>query len=129
MACMAIAFWVVPYYIVRMYTPDQAVIRAASALLYVAAFFQLFDGLQTVATGALRGAGDTRTAMICHLVFYWLVGLPLGYYLCFRGGLGAPGMWMGLSLALILIGSALMYFWRRKERMFASVEIPPTPAA
>jgi multidrug resistance protein, MATE family len=129
MACMAIAFWTVPYYIVRMYTPDQAVIRAASALLFVAAFFQLFDGLQTVATGALRGAGDTRTAMICHLVFYWLIGLPLGYYLCFRGGLGAPGMWMGLSLALILIGSALMYFWRRKELMFASLEIPPTPAA
>lgn len=129
MACMAIAFWTVPYYIVRAYTPDQAVIRAASALLFVAAFFQLFDGLQTVAVGALRGAGDTRTAMICHLVLYWLIGLPVGYYLCFRAGWGAPGMWTGLCVALILIGSALIYFWRRKERNFVASEIRGSGAA
>jgi MATE family multidrug resistance protein len=122
-------FWTVPKYIVRLYTPDPVVMHAASALLFVAAFFQLFDGLQTVATGALRGAGDTRTPMICHLVFYWLLGLPLGYYLCFRAGWGAPGMWTGLCLALILIGIALLYFWRRKERTFAAAEIRSSGAA
>ncbi len=129
MACMAIAFWTLPYYIVRMYTPDPTVIHAAGALLFVAAFFQLFDGLQTVAVGALRGTGDTRTAMMCHLVFYWLIGLPLGFYLCFRAGWGAPGIWTGLCVALILIGSALIYFWRRKERSFASREISHSGAA
>ena len=88
MACMAIVFLVVPRFIVRMYTPDPVVIPAASKLLFVAAFFQLFDGMQTVATGALRGAGDTRTPMICHLFFYWVVGLPLGAItlLSFMGG-------------------------------------------
>ena len=101
-----------------------ALIPAASALLFVAAFFQLFDGMQTVATGALRGAGDTRTPMLCHLFFYWLIGLPLGAYLCFRVGWGAPGMWAGLCVALILIGSALLYFWRRKERSFAAGYLP-----
>jgi MATE family multidrug resistance protein len=129
MTCMAVVFWTVPKYIVRLYTPDPVVMHAASALLFVAAFFQLFDGLQTVATGALRGAGDTRTPMICHLVFYWLLGLPLGYYLCFRAGWGAPGMWTGLCLALILIGIALLYFWRRKERTFAAAEIRSSGAA
>jgi MATE family multidrug resistance protein len=116
MGCMAVAFLVVPRAIVRIYTADPALIPPASALLFVAAFFQLFDGMQTVATGALRGAGDTRTPMLCHLCFYWLVGLPLGAYLCFRMGFGAPGMWAGLSVALILIGSALLYFCRRKEK-------------
>jgi MATE family multidrug resistance protein len=119
MACMAIALWIVPDYIVRIYTPDPMVIRSASALLFVAAFFQLFDGLQTVATGALRGAGDTHTPMICSVSLYWLVGLPLGAYLCFRLGWGAAGLWTGLCVALILIGSTLLYFWRRRERSFA----------
>ncbi len=123
MGCMAVAFFLVPQAIVRIYTHDPALIPAASALLFVAAFFQLFDGMQTVATGALRGAGDTRTPMLCHLFFYWAVGLPLGSYLCFRLGYGAPGLWTGLSVALILIGSALLYFWRRKERSFAAGQL------
>jgi MATE family multidrug resistance protein len=122
MTCMGLVFLIVPQYIVRIYTPDPVVIRAAGSLLFVAAFFQLFDGMQTVATGALRGAGDTRTAMICHIFFYWVVGLPLGSYLCFHLGWGAPGLWTGLCLALILIGTALLYFWRRKERSFSTTE-------
>src|SRR5216683_126019 len=72
-----------PEYVARVFTADRAVIRTAIALLAVAAAFQLFDGIQTVATGALRGAGDTRTPMFCHLLGYWAIGLPLGYVLCF----------------------------------------------
>jgi len=125
MTLMGIVFFVAPQYIVRVYTPDPVVVRAAGALLFVAAFFQLFDGMQTVATGALRGAGDTRTAMICHLLFYWGLGLPLGYYLCFHLGWGAAGLWTGLCAALILIGIALLYFWRRKERTFSSMDFSP----
>jgi MATE family multidrug resistance protein len=82
----------------------------------VAAAFQLFDGVQAVTTGALRGAGDTRTPMICHLVAYWGVGLPLGYVLCFRAGWGAVGLWIGLCLALIAIGLTLLLVWSRKVR-------------
>lgn len=116
MACTAVTLWLVPRYIARIYTPDPTVIRAAAALLFIGAFFQLFDGLQAVATGALRGAGDTRTPLICHLVYYWAIGLPLGAYLCFRSGWGVAGLWTGLCVALILIGSTLLYAWRRKER-------------
>jgi multidrug resistance protein, MATE family len=128
MGIMTVLFLVVPQYIVRIYTPDPAVLGAAGTLLFVGGFFQLFDGMQTVATGALRGAGDTRTPMICHLILYWLVGLPLGAYLCFHLGWGAPGLWTGLCVALILIGCALLYFWRRKERSFATQKIPLTAA-
>jgi MATE family multidrug resistance protein len=102
--------------IARIYTPDPAVVSAGAALLMVAAIFQLFDGLQVVATGALRGAGDTRTPMIANLVGYWALGLPLGAFLCFRLHRGAVGMWVGLCLALILIGSTLLMVWIRLIR-------------
>jgi multidrug resistance protein, MATE family len=124
MTCMALAFWLAPHYIVRIYSPDPAVILAASRLLFVAAFFQLFDGLQAVATGALRGAGETRAPMICSVLFYWLVGLPLGYYLGFHLGWGAAGIWTGLCIALILIGCSLLALWRREERSFALRVVP-----
>ena len=126
MACMSIAFWLAPRYIVRLYSPDPVVISAAIRLLLVAAFFQLFDGLQAVATGALRGAGDTRTPMICSVIFYWLVGLPLGYFLCFQLGWGVAGLWAGLCVALILIGSTLLYLWRHTERSFAERQMSTT---
>jgi len=102
-----------PRSIARMYTPDETVIRTTVLLLAAGAAFQLFDGLQTVATGALRGAGDTRTPMLCHFTAYWIIGLPLGAWLCFRRGWGAFGLWSGLSLALILIGIVLLQAWRR----------------
>ena len=88
-------------------------LAAGVLLLRIAAFFQLFDGLQVVATGALRGLGDTRTPMLCHFAGYWLIGLPAGAALCFGLGWGAAGLWSGLSLALILIGIALTLAWRR----------------
>jgi multidrug resistance protein, MATE family len=124
MALMALVLWLGPAYIARIYTPDPGVIRAASTLLFVAAFFQLFDGFQAVATGALRGAGDTRTPLICHFAYYWAVGLPLGAYLCFHSRWGATGLWTGLSIALILIGSTLLGAWRRAERSFATMVEP-----
>ncbi len=113
MSLAALALLIFPRAIARLFTPDQAIIAAAVPLLRVAAFFQLFDGLQVNATGALRGASDTRTPMLCHFAGYWIVGLPLGALLCFRYTFGAVGLWMGLSTGLILIGIVLFWFWRR----------------
>jgi multidrug resistance protein, MATE family len=116
MSLGALAMLLVPQAIARLFTPDSAIIAAAAPLLRVAAFFQLFDGLQVTATGALRGAGDTRTPMLCHFAGYWILGLPLGAFLCFRESLGAVGLWMGLSAGLIVIGIVLVWFWRRTAR-------------
>lgn len=116
MGLCSIALLVFPRAIARVYTPDEIVIRTTILLLAAGAAFQLFDGLQTVATGALRGAGDTRTPMFCHFTAYWIIGLPLGAWLCFRRGWGAFGLWSGLSIALILIGIVLLYAWRRVVR-------------
>ena len=114
MACAATLMLTVPHWIARIYTPDATVVAASAALLMVAAFFQLFDGMQVVSIGALRGAGDTRTAMLGHLVADWFIGLPLGYYLAFHAGFGVAGLWAGLSVAMILVGSVLLLVWNRQ---------------
>ena len=113
MSFAAVAFLTIPGRIARLYTADPAVIRMSVTLLAIAAAFQLFDGCQVVVAGALRGTGNTRTPMWCNLLFYWFVGLPLGMWLCFRAGWGAPGLWTGLCCGLILIGSVLLIVWRQ----------------
>ena len=101
---------------------DPLVIQVGARLLLVAAAFQLFDGLQTVATGALRGSADTRTPMLANLIAYWFIGLPTGYVLCFRFGWGAVGIWIGLCIGLILIGSVLLL--TRHRRLMPEVAEP-----
>lgn len=114
MTLSAVVLWTAPRLVAGLYTGDAEVVGTASACLVIAAFFQLFDGIQAVATGALRGLGDTRTPMVAHGICYLVVGLPLGWWLTYPQGWGARGFWVGLSLALILIGIWLLSAWRRK---------------
>jgi len=109
----ALCFLLFPRQIAEAYTADPGVIELSVSLLFVAAIFQLFDGLQTVATGALRGLGNTRTPMVWNLLGYWVIGLPVGYWLCFSRNWGVIGIWDGLCLALVLIGLGLTAIWRK----------------
>jgi MATE family multidrug resistance protein len=122
MASAGLLLACVPRAIVRLYSRDAAVIASGAVLLRIAALFQLFDGLQVVATGALRGWGDTRTPMLAHLIFYWGIGLPAAWYLCFRAGWGAAGIWAGVSAALILIGLSLVAAWRHATMRPAALD-------
>jgi MATE family multidrug resistance protein len=117
MACSAIAFLLIPRPILSVYSNDSAVITLGVKLLAIAALFQLFDGIQTVATGALRGLGDTNMPMMVNFVGYWIFGLPVGYVLCFRMGFGIAGLWWGLTLALVGISLVLLATWQRKTRL------------
>src|SRR3954464_11988872 len=110
-----VLLWTAPGFVVRRFMEDKGVVAAGVTLLRIAAFFELFDGLQVVATGALRGIGDTRSPMVAHFLGYWVIGMPVAYLLCFTLGWGALGIWVGLSAALILIGAALVVRWRLKS--------------
>ncbi|HKF21439.1 MAG TPA: MATE family efflux transporter [Candidatus Angelobacter sp.] len=125
MSCSGLMLLTFGHPIARIYTPQPEVVHAGAVLLMVAAVFQLFDGLQVVATGALRGAGNTRTPMLANLFGYWAVGLPLGALLCFRWQLGAPGMWIGLCVALVMIGSVLAVVWQRLIQQQATLAAVP----
>jgi len=114
MGSAAIVFFTMPRALIRLFTSESMVLELGVSLLFVAAVFQLFDGVQGVITGALRGLGNTRTAMLWNLVGHWAVGLPLGYLLCFRWGLGVVGLWWGLSLGLVICGVALLFVWIRE---------------
>ena len=113
MSTAAVVFLVAPRALISLYTSDPQVMAKGPALLVVAAAFQIFDGIQTVSTGALRGLGETRVPMIVNLVGYWILGLPLGLSLCFALGWGVYGLWIGLTLALVVIASGLLWRWRK----------------
>jgi MATE family multidrug resistance protein len=113
MGAAGVAFWTVPRWIMRTFIHDDAVVAIGTVLLRIAAFLELFDGVQVVAGGALRGLGDTRTPAVAHFAGYWIIGLPVAYVLCFPMGWGAAGIWVGLCAALIPIGAALVFVWSR----------------
>jgi MATE family multidrug resistance protein len=114
MATAASTFFAAPGVLIGFFTSNEAVLSVATSLLFVAAVFQLFDGLQIVATGVLRGVGDTRTPMVTNLASHWCLGLPIGYLLCFRYGYGVYGLWIGLSTGLITAGAILLWLWHRQ---------------
>ncbi len=116
MCCAALAFILIPRPILHIYSNDSQVVSIAVRLLALAAAFQLFDGTQTVATGALRGLGNTRVPMLVNFVAYWLFGLPLGYWLCFVLLWGIYGVWVGLTAALIATALILLYVWHRESK-------------
>ena len=111
MLLFALLFLLIPERIARLFTPDPLVIGAAAPLLLVAAGFQFFDGVQSTATGALRGTGKTLAPLLIQIVCFWAVGMPLGVLFAFTLHRGAVGVWWGLSIGLILGSVALLWQW------------------
>ena len=100
MAFTGAVFLTIPGLLARLYTPDLEVLGLAATLIPVAGIFQIFDGLQAVGSGVLRGVGDTLAPMLVNLVGFWLIGLPVSLYLAFPGGLGPLGLWWGMAAGL-----------------------------
>jgi MATE family multidrug resistance protein len=116
MACCAVIYISAPLTLLGIFTTDASVLRVGTTVLYIYAAFQVFDGLQVIATGALRGFGDTRTPMIMSFVCHWLIGLPLACWLCFSRNWGVAGLWFGLSVGLTIVGVVLTIVWHVKSR-------------
>jgi MATE family multidrug resistance protein len=119
MLLSALVYLGFPAPLVALYTRDPEVMALGSKLLLIVAAFQIFDGIQTVTTGALRGLGETRAPMLANLAGYYALGLPLGLTLCFVLGWGVYGLWIGLTLALIAIALTLLRRWQRDSARLA----------
>ena len=121
MSTTALLFWAMPGTLVGLYTKDAAVLATAVPLIFIAALFQVFDGAQVVLTGALRGAGETRLALLANFVGHWCVGLPIGAYLGLGRGWGPPGLWWGLLTGLVVTAGILFSAWRVRSRPLRAI--------
>jgi len=110
MMVWAIVFVLGNHFLPQLYIEDLEVINIAGPLIIIAGLFQLSDGMQVVCAGALRGLQDVKVPTVFIFISYWIIGLPLGYWLCFKLGFGPIGIWTGLLLGLTLTASAM--FWR-----------------
>lgn len=105
-----------PEAIVRLYTNDALIAPLAVSLLFYAAVFQYPDGLQIVASGALRGFKDTRRPVLYMVIAFWLVGLTLGYHLTFAREMGPAGMWVGMIAGLSVASVLLLRRFNRTSK-------------
>ncbi|HKH90196.1 MAG TPA: MATE family efflux transporter, partial [Gemmatimonadaceae bacterium] len=98
------------------YTNQAEVVAIAAVLIPIAGVFQLFDGIQAVSAGVLRGLGDTRAPFLINLAGFWLCGLPISVALAFRTPLRALGLWWGLVAGLAVVAMLLALRVRRRLR-------------
>jgi len=116
MALAAIAFVVLREALPRLYVDDPDVVAIAASLLPIAGAFQIFDGLQVVGGGLMRGMGRPQAGAVANLLAFYGVGLPLAWALAFRAGLGIAGVWWGLAAGLASVAAILIVWVTRTSR-------------
>jgi multidrug resistance protein, MATE family len=114
MVVTASVFLGMPGLLGRAFSPDPEVVAVVAVLLPIAGVFQVFDGLQAVAGGVLRGVGDTRAPMYANFLGFWVLGIPLSVWLAFRADWGPEGLWWGLALGLAVVAMILLARIRRR---------------
>ena len=129
MSCTGALFLSLPVPLARIYSSDIEVLAVSSALIPIAGVFQVFDGLQTVGGGILRGLGHTRTPMLVNLLGYWVLGLPVSALLGFGLHLGPAGLWWGLVLGLGVVATFLLVRVRiglARQQTRVLIDLPAT---
>jgi MATE family multidrug resistance protein len=116
MSLTAIMFVLANNLLPYIYTEDKAVVAIAGQLLIIAGFFQLFDGTQVVGLGVLRGIGDVNIPTLITFIAYWVIGIPLGYFLGITMGIGVNGIWYGLTFGLLTASLLLFLRFQNKTR-------------
>jgi MATE family multidrug resistance protein len=116
MLLAAVALVALPGPLARLFTREVPVVAVTVLLLPIAGVFQVFDGLQVVAIGVLRGVGDTRAPVVLNVLGFWLLGLPVSVWLGFGFGAGAPGLWWGLVVGLVAVALSLLARVRSRMR-------------
>lgn len=129
MVFTASALWLIPEFIISAYLDirdpaNTVLLSLAVQFMAIAAFFQLFDGLQTVAAGALRGLQDTKVPMVIAIFGYWLPGFGGALALAFLTPLRGQGVWFGFAIGLAVVALMLLYRWHRRERFGLVAKLP-----
>jgi len=125
-------FLTIPEILARAFTPDLAVVATAASLVRIAGIFQVFDGLQVVALGVLRGVGDTRAPMVANLLGFWCLGIPASLFFAFELDMGAEGLWWGLVFGLLVVAVFLLARVRHRlagDLTRLDLEDEPTPSS
>jgi len=117
MSCTALLFILANSLLPYLYTSDLKVIEIAAQLLIIAGFFQLFDGTQVVGLGVLRGIGDVNMPTFITFLSYWIIGIPLGYFLGFHLNMGVRGIWYGLTFGLLTASILLFFRFQHRTRL------------
>lgn len=119
MSVTAIVFILASSILPYIYTSDLKVVEIAAQLLIIVGFFQLFDGTQVVGLGILRGVGDVNIPTFITFLSYWVIGIPLGYFLGIHLGIGVKGIWYGLTLGLLTASTLLFLRFQQRTRLLA----------
>jgi MATE family multidrug resistance protein len=126
MTLTALVFLALPRLLANLYTTDERVLAIAVTLIPIAGVFQVFDGLQAVGAGVLRGLGDTRAPMIINILGFWFFGIPVSIYLGFSAGLGPRGLWWGFVAGLGAVAFLLLQRIRKRVKL-AMVRVAVEP--
>lgn len=121
MSITGLLFILMRFYLPTLYIDNDEVVTLSASLLIIAGLFQLSDGVQVAGLGVLRGMEDVRFPTLITLVAYWVIGLPLGYFLAFELGMAERGIWYGLLIGLSVTAVVLFYrFNKLSNRMIAA---------
>ena len=130
MLVTATIFLGAPGLLADQFTTDGGVAAIAAALIPVAGMFQLFDGLQVVCTGALRGVADTLRPMVYNVLGFWVFGIPVSLWLGFGRGMGPVGLWWGLAGGLGAVAVLLLWrLWIRFHGPLVRFQVAPGASA
>ncbi len=116
MVLWGVVFVTARYQLPALYIGSPEVIHTAASLLIIAGLFQLWDGLQVVCAGALRGLQDVKIPSVLIFIAYWIIGLPLGYVLAFYLNWGPEGIWAGLLIGLFITATAMVWRFNKLSR-------------
>ena len=115
------------------FTHEEDILNASMSIIFIVSAFQVFDGVQVVATGALRGIGNTKMALISNLISHYIIGLPISMILCFTFEMNLSGVWIGLAAGLILNSFLITFYWHRlstqslSQKYVIKKDDPPYP--
>ncbi len=116
MGTMAAVMIAIPETLARVYTDERAVVALAATLIPIAGVFQVFDGVQVVSVGILRGIADTRRPLLINILGFWLIGFPVSAWLGFGTAAGPSGLWWGLVVGLAVVAVLLVHRVRSQLR-------------